>query len=176
MPDQPRSHRKLILLRWLLLISTGLLVAGLFLPMLTITQLIVISNEFSVISGIIELWKAGQYILFVVIGCFSVLIPFAKIGLLFKLLQSDEKPHPIKMKLLRLMHDYGRWAMLDVMVVAMLIVTVKMGAIASIQIHPGLYVFGAGVLLIMLTTQSTVRFLEQESAPSDSNPRSNSSI
>lgn len=176
MPDQLSPHRKLILLRCLLLISSGLLVAGLFLPMLTITQLIVISNEFSVISGIIELWKADQYILFVVIGCFSVLIPLAKIGLLFKLLQSDDKPHPVKMKLLRLMHDYGRWAMLDVMVVAMLIVTIKMGAIASIEIHPGLYVFGAAVLLIMLTTQSTMRFLEQESAPSDSNPRSNSSI
>jgi paraquat-inducible protein A len=92
-----------------------------------------------------------------------VLIPLAKISLLFKLLQSDDKPHPIKMKLLRLMHDYGRWAMLDVMVVAMLIVTVKMGAIASIQIHPGLYVFGAAVLLIMLTTQSTVRLLESQS-------------
>lgn len=156
------SQRKLLQLRWQLLISTSLLLVGLFLPMLTITQFVVISNDFSVISGITELWKAGQYVLFVVIGCFSVLIPIAKITLLFKLLQSDDRPHPIKMKLLRLMHDYGRWAMLDVMVVAMLIVTVKMGAIASIQIHPGLYVFGAAVLLIMLTTQSTVRLLESQ--------------
>lgn len=156
------SQRKLLQLRWQLLISTGLLLVGLFLPMLTITQFVVISNDFSVISGITELWKAGQYVLFVVIGCFSVLIPVAKITLLFKLLQRDDRPHPIKMKLLRLMHDYGRWAMLDVMVVAMLIVTVKMGAIASIQIHPGLYVFGAAVLLIMLTTQSTVRLLESQ--------------
>lgn len=163
MPDSLTTPRKRLLLRWLLLISSGLLLAGLFLPMLTITQLMVISNEFSVISGIIELWKAGQFILFIIIGCFSVLIPFAKIALLFKLLQSDDKPHPIKMKLLRLMHDYGRWAMLDVMVVAMLIVTVKMGAIASIKIHPGLYVFGAAVLLIMLTTQSTVRLLDSQS-------------
>lgn len=167
MPDSLTTPRKRLLLRWLLLISSGLLLAGLFLPMLTITQLMVISNEFSVISGIIELWKAGQFILFIVIGCFSVLIPFAKIVLLFKLLQSDDKPHPIKMKLLRLMHDYGRWAMLDVMVVAMLIVTVKMGAIASIKIHPGLYVFGAAVLLIMLTTQSTVRLLDSQQSQSD---------
>lgn len=162
MPDSYRPHRKLLQLRWLLIISSGLLLAGLFLPMLTISQFVVIRNEFSVVSGIIELWNAGQYILFVVIGGFSVVVPLAKIALLFKLLQSDHKPHPIKMKLLRLMHDYGRWAMLDVMVVAMLIVTVKMGAIASIQIHPGLYVFGAAVLLIMLTTQSTVRLLESQ--------------
>jgi len=130
--------------------------------MLTITQFIVIRNDFSVISGITELWKAGQYILFIVIACFSVVVPLTKIALLFKLLQNDNQPHPIKMKLLRLIHDYGRWAMLDVMVVAMLIVTVKMGAIASIQIHPGLYVFGVAVLLIMLTTQSTVKLLENQ--------------
>jgi paraquat-inducible protein A len=52
--------------------------------------------------------------------------------------------------------------MLDVMVVAMLIVTVKLGAIASIQIHPGLYVFGAAVLLIMLTTQLAVSTLRAQ--------------
>lgn len=131
--------------------------------MLTITQFIVISNDFSVISGITELWKANQYILFVVIGCFSVVVPLAKVALLFKLLQNDNRPHPVKMKLLSLIHDYGRWAMLDVMVVAMLIVTVKMGAIASIHIHPGLYVFGAAVLLIMLTTQSAVKLLKTSS-------------
>lgn len=161
MPEN--KPRRLTQLRCLLIISSLLLLAGLFLPMLTITQFIVISNDFSVISGITELWKAGQYLLFVVIGCFSVVVPLTKIALLFKLLQNDYRPHPIKMKLLSLMHDYGRWAMLDVMVVAMLIVTVKMGAIASIQIHPGLYVFGAAVLLIMLTTQSTVKLLETTS-------------
>lgn len=172
MPEAYRPHRKLLQLRWLLVISSALLLAGLFLPMLTISQFVVIRNEFSVVSGITELWNAGQYILFVMIGCFSVVVPLAKIALLFKLLQSDDKPHPIKMKLLRLMHDYGRWAMLDVMVVAMLIVTVKMGAIASIQIHPGLYVFGAAVLLIMLTTQSTVRLLETQQSDSNGSAKS----
>ena len=164
MPDKKSYSRRLLQLRWLLVISSILLIAGLFLPMLTITQFIVISNDFSVMSGITELWKAGQYVLFVVIACFSVVVPLTKIALLFKLLQNDNRPHPIKLKLLSLIHDYGRWAMLDVMVVAMLIVTVKIGAIASIQIHPGLYVFGAAVLLIMLTTQSTVKLLENPTA------------
>jgi paraquat-inducible protein A len=50
--------------------------------------------------------------------------------------------------------------MLDVMVVAMLIVSVKLGAIASIQIHTGLYVFGGAVLLIMLITHQVVKLYE----------------
>jgi len=50
--------------------------------------------------------------------------------------------------------------MLDVMVVAVLIVTVKLGALASIEIHPGLYIFGLAVLLIMYITQQVVSLLE----------------
>jgi paraquat-inducible protein A len=60
------------------------------------------------------------------------------------------------------MHEYGRWAMLDVMVVAVLIVTVKLGALASIEIHPGLYIFGIAVLLIMFITQQVVSLLEMQ--------------
>lgn len=131
-------------------------------PMLTITQFLVIRDDFSVISGITELWKAEKYVLFFVIGTFSILMPLAKLCLLFRLLFATDHPSPVKMKLLNLVHDYGRWAMLDVMVVAMLIVTVKLGAIASIQIHPGLYVFGAAVLLIMLTTQLAVSTLRAQ--------------
>jgi len=60
------------------------------------------------------------------------------------------------------MHDYGRWAMLDVMVVAILIVTVKLGAIASIQVHSGLYVFGLAVLLIMFITHQVVNMQNKQ--------------
>ena len=62
---------------------------------------------------------------------------------------------------LHLMHEYGRWAMLDVMVVAVLIVTVKLGAIASVQVHYGLFVFGTAVVLIMLITKQVVHLTNQ---------------
>jgi paraquat-inducible protein A len=58
------------------------------------------------------------------------------------------------------MHEYGRWAMLDVMVVAVLIVTVKLGALASIEIHNGLYIFGLAVVLIMFITQQVVNYID----------------
>jgi paraquat-inducible protein A len=50
------------------------------------------------------------------------------------------------------MHDYGRWGMLDVMVVAVMIVVVKLDVIAEVEIHTGLYLFAAAVLLIMYIT------------------------
>jgi paraquat-inducible protein A len=54
--------------------------------------------------------------------------------------------------------------MLDVMVVAILIVTVKLGAIASIEVHSGVYIFGLAVLLIMFLTRQAVRMTQMDAA------------
>lgn len=143
-------------LRWLLMLATGLFLLGIFLPMLTISKFIIVSHSFSVISGVIELLRNGQVLLFVVVAGFSIVLPLMKIGVLFKLLGTGHMETPKTKRYLHLMHEYGRWAMLDVMVVAVLIVTVKLGAIASIEVHWGLFVFGASVLLIMLITNKVV--------------------
>ncbi|PCJ31258.1 MAG: paraquat-inducible membrane protein A [Gammaproteobacteria bacterium] len=150
--------------RWLqglLLISTALLIVGIFSPMMTITQFFLFDHSFSVISGIGQLFAEGKLFLFVLIALFSIVLPIAKIALLFNLLSTKNDIGSRRKKLLQLMHDYGRWAMLDVMVVAILIVTVKLGAIASIQIHSGLYIFGSAVLLIMVLTHYAVKFIQQ---------------
>jgi paraquat-inducible protein A len=147
-------------LRWLLVVASLLLLAGFISPIMTITQLVWINHSFSLVSGIWQLWQEGHIILFLVVAGFSVVLPIAKIILLFNLLHPNTTQIDHRKKLLQLMHNYGRWAMLDVMVVAMLIVSVKLGAIASIQIHAGLYVFGGAVLLIMLITHQVVKLYE----------------
>lgn len=148
-------------LRWLLLFTTLLLLVGFFTPMLTLTKLVVVSHSFSIMTGIWQLWQEGHFLLFLVVAAFSVVLPLAKIILLFNLLHPSTTQPQRRKKLLHLMHEYGRWAMLDVMVVAVLIVTVKLGALASIEIHNGLYLFGAAVLLIMFITHQVVATLEQ---------------
>ena len=150
--------------RWLLallLVTSLLLTAGFFLPMLTLTKFLIIANSFSIVSGLVALFEQGQWLIFIAIGLFSVILPLLKVGLLFLLLFHGEVRSPRYARLLRLMHDYGRWAMLDVMVVAVMIVTVKLGVVAQIEIHPGLYIFGAAVLLIMFITHRVVGFSEQ---------------
>ena len=150
--------------RWLLslLLATSLLLlAGFFMPMLTLTKFLIIANSFSIISGLAALYEQGQWLIFIAIGLFSVVVPLLKIGLLFMLLIHGEVRSPRYARMLKLMHDYGRWAMLDVMVVAVMIVTVKLGVVAQIEIHPGLYIFGAAVLLIMFITHRVVGFSEQ---------------
>ena len=149
--------------RWLLLLlvlALGLLIAGLVMPMMTITKLVFFSDSFSLLLGVYELFQSGHVFLFFLVGIFSIVLPFLKLGILFRIITASQKRSHLIEKLLGLMHEYGRWAMLDVMVVAILIVTVKLGAIASIEVHPGLYVFGLAVLLIMLITHRVVRLIE----------------
>lgn len=148
-------------LRWLLVIASLLLLAGFVSPIMTITQLVWISHSFSIVSGVWQLWQEGHVILFLLIAGFSIILPMAKIILLFNLLHPNTKQVYQRKKLLSLMHNYGRWAMLDVMVVAMLIVSIKLGAIASIEIHAGLYIFGSAVLLIMFITHHVVKLYEE---------------
>lgn len=143
-------------LRWLLVLSSLLLAAGFVTPIMTISKFLLIDHSFSIIGGVRQLVLDGHIFLFILIAGFSIILPIAKIILLFNLLHPNTTHPNRRKKLLHLMHDYGRWAMLDVMVVAILIVTVKLGAIASIQVHTGLYIFGIAVLLIMFITHQVV--------------------
>ena len=58
------------------------------------------------------------------------------------------------------MHLYGKWSMLDVFVVAVLVVAVKLGTLASVEMRYGLYFFSAAVLLTMFVTARVVRLTE----------------
>lgn len=145
-----------------LFIATTLFLIGIFLPMITLTKFYIANNSFSIISGLVELLKDGKFILFILIAGFSLVFPIMKIGVLFKMLAASSLSDAKLKRYLHLMHEYGRWAMLDVMVVAILIVTVKLGAIASIKVHIGLYVFGAAVLLIMFITHYSVKYFDEQ--------------
>jgi paraquat-inducible protein A len=143
--DRPRC------LWWALTLGTLLFILGISLPILTISKLIFIRDSFSILTGLFDLLKDGQILIFLLVAAFSVVMPVLKISTLYLLLSKKTNRSQHK-KNLHFMHEYGRWAMLDVMIVALLVVTVKLGAIASIQVHSGLYVFGIGTILLMIVT------------------------
>jgi paraquat-inducible protein A len=79
-----------------------------------------------------------------------------KLGILFRLLTSRAGDNETLRRFLHLMHQYGKWSMLDVFVVALLVVAVKLGAVASVETHYGLYAFGSAVLLTMVITARVI--------------------
>ncbi|MDO6459400.1 paraquat-inducible protein A [Granulosicoccaceae sp. 1_MG-2023] len=141
----------------LLLLGTVCLLVGLLTPMFTLSKFIWIRNSVSVVGGLQDLWQSGRYGLFLIIGLFSVLLPLLKVLVLFRLMLLSRRSR--LQRWLAVLHDYGRWAMLDVMVVAVLIVTVKLGVLVSIDLHYGFYVFTLAVLIIMLVTHLTANYV-----------------
>ena len=143
-------------LRVILGITTFFLAVGLVSPIITLKKFVLIENTFSVLSGAIELLKEGQIFLFILITGFSIILPLLKIGVLSKLLSFKENKAANLDKYLHWMHLYGKWSMLDVFVVAVLVVAVKLGAIASVEMRFGLYSFATAVVLTMYVTARVV--------------------
>lgn len=164
MSNVSTSTSTILILRILLSLSSILLLIGFFAPMLSMHKFYFFESSFSVMGGVISLVEEGQLFIGLVVLLFSVVVPVAKIAFLFKVLINTAEQVTLRQQhYLALMHEYGRWAMLDVLVVAVLIVTVKLGAAASIEVHWGLYVFGLAVVLIMFITHKVTRFFNGKS-------------
>ena len=140
----------------LLVVTAIMLAVGLSAPILTLEKFFIIDNTFSIFSGLVQLLEEGRIFLFVIILLFSVVMPIIKLGVLFRLLGSTVGSSETLHRYLRLMHQYGKWSMLDVFVVALLVVAVKLGAVASVETHYGLYAFGTAVLLTMAITARVI--------------------
>ena len=145
-----RAHPKRIDVLVLILISTGLLIQGLSLPILTTRQLWN-SNTFSILSGVTALWKDHYVFLAAVIFFFSIVFPFVKLATLF-VIWVVPLPERIRRNTLHFLSLLGKWSMLDVFVSALVIVAVRLGALASAKVEVGLYFFAASVLLAMVAT------------------------
>jgi paraquat-inducible protein A len=106
-------------------------------------------------QGGVALWKSGTPGIAVLVLLCSIGIPLAKItGLLYlcatwKNNQSTRNSH-----LLRLIEAIGRWSMLDVFLVAILVALVKLGALATVAPQLGLVAFCAVVVLTMVASSN----------------------
>ena len=145
--DYLKKHEKL-LVNLLLVILVFVFAIGIWAPILTLKKLLIIQNTFSILSGIEQLARDGQYGLFLLLTAFTVVLPALKIVVLF----TAWNRKPKNTRVLGWLSALGKWSMLDVFVVAVLIASVKLGTLATIEIHYGLYVFAAAVILMMLNT------------------------
>ena len=133
----------------LLVLSSILLAFGLYLPLLKIEKMLFWKSSYSVVTGVSGLAEDGQYFLATIVFFWSVVFPIAKLALLHWLWfgRSDARQ---RAGVLRWLDKLGKWSMLDVYIVAVLIVAVKLGPLAEVTVQPGMYVFAAAVMLSML--------------------------
>lgn len=136
----------------LLLGSLIALVIGITAPLMTLEKLYFFENQISLITAVEQLYIKKEWILFAVIGLFSLCLPFIKILSLMAILHIPHQGNSFLDRLLRWIEHWGKWSMLDVFVVALLLVSVKLGALAKVTVHYGVYVFAAAVVGTMIVS------------------------
>jgi paraquat-inducible protein A len=134
-----------------ILLSAAMLVVGLSLPLMQVEKLIFWKNDYSVFTGVVGLFQDNQLLLAAVLFFFSMVFPFAKLTTLLVLWWARLGDHQ-RESVLKWLGFLGKWSMLDVFAVSILIVLVKLGPLASVSPRPGLYVFCGAILASMLTT------------------------
>jgi paraquat-inducible protein A len=112
----------------------------------------------TILSGVIYLLHHGMWPLALVVFIASVFVPLMKILILVFLLVSVHRSsrwRPVeRTRLYRLTEAIGRWSMVDIYVVTILVALVKLGNLATIEAGPAAVFFGGVVVLTMLAAES----------------------
>jgi paraquat-inducible protein A len=139
-----------ILIFLLVIAASGCLILGLTLPAVQFTRLYFWSDTHSLTSIITALYKSGEVFLAAVIFIFSVVFPFFKLVYLAAAGLVVSRPGMANTKILSRMAWLGKWSMLDVLVLALIVFYAKSAALADASALPGIYFFAASVLLTMI--------------------------
>jgi paraquat-inducible protein A len=143
---------------WALLIAAMILyIPANLLPMMYTSSLFG-SEADTIMSGVIYFWTSGSWYLALIIFFASILVPLLKMAILVLLLVSVQMRSRWKQaqraRLYRMVEVVGRWSMLDVYVVAMIVSLVQLQALATILPGPGAIAFGAVVVLTILSAMA----------------------
>ena len=126
-------------------------VLSLFSPLLSINEFYIFKDTLTIYSVMLSLFHSGEWLLFLAIFIFALLLPSAKylLLLIYGILLNSYKPTN---RVTCLLEAISKWAMLDVFIIAILIASIKLKAFASAQTHYGLYLFVLSVLIAILCT------------------------
>lgn len=127
------------------------------LPIMKVTSLGRIQAD-TILSGVIYFIKTGMWPIALVIFVASVFVPLLKLFILVYLLisvqiRSGWRPRD-RTRLYRITELIGRWSMVDIYVVTLMVALVKLGALADIEAMSGAVYFAAVVVITIFAAMS----------------------
>ena len=143
---------------WALTITaTLLLIPSNILPMMTISSF-GNGEPDTIMSGVIKLFHAELYPIGIIVFVASIMVPILKIlGLYFLMISVHlgmSYGYRSRTKIFRVVDFFGKWSMLDVFVVSLLVALVDIGDIASVIPGVGTTAFCIMVILTMFAAHS----------------------
>jgi paraquat-inducible protein A len=147
-----------LLVSWVLLaMAMVLYVPANLLPVMETGSLFGFQRD-TILSGVKFLWNGGDWLIASIIFVASIILPGVKIGSLGLLLATSQRrstwrPH-LRARLYRAMEAIGRWSMVDIFVMALLVALVQFRTVAQIHAGPGAIAFAAVVMLTMFAAMA----------------------
>lgn len=150
----PDSYQRTLAL---LIAATVLYLPANLLPIMTTVQFGVGSTD-TIMSGVVHLFQSGNAGIALVVFVASVLVPIAKIFTIAYLLWAVRKGRQGNPRhqafLYRITEFVGRWSMIDVFVVTLLVALVQFGVLANIEPGGAIVCFAGVVVLTMLAAET----------------------
>jgi paraquat-inducible protein A len=127
------------------------------LPVTTTTYLGSIQTD-TIMSGVIYFMQTGSWGIALIIFVASIVVPIAKLVVLMVLLLSVQRgsgwrPEE-RTRLYRITELVGRWSMLDVFVVTVLVALVRLGYLSTVEASAGIIYFAAVVVVTMFAAMT----------------------
>ena len=141
----------------LMVAATALYIPANILPIMTVVELGDVTEN-TIISGMMTFWRQGAYPIAIVIFTASIVIPLMKIvALTWLCLAASGRLHPspgMLGKIYWFTELLGRWSMVDIFVVGILVALVQLGNYMTITPGLGAVAFAGVVVLTMLAAMS----------------------
>ncbi|KRP62558.1 paraquat-inducible protein A [Pseudomonas trivialis] len=149
-PRRPNSLTR----TWALLVTAAILyIPANLLPIMTVNSLGQ-GEPSTIMAGVIQLVQHGMFPIAAVVFIASILVPTFKLVGIGLLLFSVQRHQPLsaqqRIVMYRFIEFIGRWSMLDIFVIAILVAVVNFGRLASVEANLGAAAFASVVILTML--------------------------
>jgi paraquat-inducible protein A len=105
-------------------------------------------DDDTIMSGVISLAHSGSWPVALLVFFASIVVPLLKLIALGEILIAQRS------RLFRLVEFVGRWSMLDVFAMSLLVALVQIQSLATVQVRPAALAFAGVVVLTMLAAQS----------------------
>lgn len=143
---------------WALLLTACILYIPANVLPIMYTELFGQETPNTIIGGVISLWESGSYPVALVILFASVVVPVAKIVILawlnFSVQREKTSSQKLRVRYYRVTEAVGRWSMIDVFVVAVLVALIQMGSTLSIYPGQAALAFCAVVFVTMIAAMT----------------------
>jgi paraquat-inducible protein A len=116
------------------------------------------AQDDTILSGVLYLWASGSWPIALLVFAASICVPLLKMVALGHLAVSVQfgsswQPRSLA-RLYRVVDVIGRWSMLDIFVIGILVALVQAKGLATIDAGPGAIAFAAVVVLTLLAAKS----------------------